>query len=147
MKHILGPMRVPFLVLPPACVLLGLGTAVGSVCQVNPVYVILAFLGATAAHIGVNAFNEYFDFKSGLDFKTERTPLNGGSGTLPRHPQLARQALATTIISLIITALVGIYFLFIRGIWLLPLGLLGFFVVFAYTPWFARNPVLYLISP
>lgn len=147
MKHLLGPMRVPFLVLPPACVLLGLGTAVWSVGQVNPVYVILAFLGATAAHISVNAFNEYFDFKSGLDFKTERTPFSGGSGTLPRHPQLARQALATAIVSLIITAWVGIYFLFIRGIGLLPLGLLGLFVVFAYTPWFARNPVLCLISP
>ena len=55
--------------------------------------------GRRGAHLAVNMLNEYFDFKSGLDFKTQRTPFSGGSGTLPANPHLARQALTTAIVS------------------------------------------------
>ncbi len=40
----------------------------------------LALLGAFLAHISVNTLNEYFDFKSGLDLETIKTPFSGGSG-------------------------------------------------------------------
>jgi 1,4-dihydroxy-2-naphthoate octaprenyltransferase len=140
-------MRVPFLVLTPACVLLGLGTAVWTSGQTNVLHFIVVLVGAVGAHISVNAFNEYFDFKSGLDQRTERTPFSGGSGTLPAKPALARQALLTASIALGITALVGLYFLYVRGWALLPLGLLGLLVIFGYTPWLAHHPVLCLIAP
>ena len=146
-KYLLGPMRLPFLILTPACVLLGLGTAVWSSAHVSTLYFILALVGALCAHISVNAFNEYLDFKSGLDFKTERTPFSGGSGTLPEKPELARQALGTALIPFIIIVLIGLYFLSVRGLSLLPLGILGLFIVAAYTPWFAHNPLLCLIAP
>lgn len=97
MKGFLGPMRLPFVILTPACVLVGLGTAVWLTGEVNPIYFTLALIGAIAAHISVNAFNEYFDFKSGLDHRTHRTPFSGGSGTLPERPELARQALSVAI--------------------------------------------------
>ena len=48
-KDLLGPMRLPFLVLPPACVLLGIGAAVWSQGQINVWHAILAFVGAVAA--------------------------------------------------------------------------------------------------
>jgi 1,4-dihydroxy-2-naphthoate octaprenyltransferase len=38
-------------------------------------------------HGAVNAFNEYEDIKSGLDFKTQRTPFSGGSGTIVPVPE------------------------------------------------------------
>ncbi len=41
-KDILGPMRVPFLILTPACVLLGIATAVRSGVHIQP----------TSCHIG-----------------------------------------------------------------------------------------------
>ena len=85
-KFLLDPMRLPFLVLTPACVVLGLGTALWTNSQVNWVHFILVLIGALAAHISVNIFNEYFDFKSGLDSKTVRTPFSGGSGRLPKKP-------------------------------------------------------------
>ena len=147
LKFLTGPMRLPFLILTPACVLLGLGTALWSSAQVRYLYFILTLIGAISAHISVNAFNEFFDFRSGLDSRTERTPFSGGSGTLPEKPELARLALGTALITLLITGVIGIYFLRIRGLFLLPLGILGLIVVVAYTPWLARNPILCLIAP
>lgn len=140
-------MRLPFVVLTPACVILGLGTAVWTSGHVRIVHVILALVGAISAHISVNAFNEYFDFKSGLDFRTERTPFSGGSGTLPEKPSMARKAMGTAIAALIVTGLIGVYFLYVRGMLLLPLGILGLFILLAYTPWLAHNSLLCLMSP
>jgi 1,4-dihydroxy-2-naphthoate octaprenyltransferase len=148
LKYVLGPMRLPFLVITPACVLTGLGTAVWSSTEkVSGLYFFLALIGGICAHISVNSFNEYFDFKSGLDARTIRTPFSGGSGTLQEKPEFARQALITALTALAIVGLIGLYFLYVRGLALLPLGVLGLFVIAAYTPWFAHNPFLSLISP
>ena len=140
-------MRLPFLILTPACVLVGLGTAIWTSGKVSIIHFVLALVGAMGAHISVNAFNEYFDFKSGLDARTRRTPFSGGSGTLPGKPAMAGQALATAVIALAITGAIGLYFVFSRGWALLPLGLLGLVTVFAYTPWMARYPLLCLLAP
>ena len=147
LKLLLGPMRVPFLILTPACVLLGIGTAVWTSGHVNLFYLAPIFIGAVCAHISVNAFNEYFDFKSGLDSQTTRTPFSGGSGTLPARPDLARPALNIAWIALAIASLIGVYFLVVRGLALLPLGLLGMFVIITYTTWWTRNPLLCLLAP
>lgn len=146
-QEILGPMRVPFLVLPPACVALGAGTAVWTSGEVSIAHVILALVGAVAAHISVNAFNEYFDFRSGLDLRTQATPFSGGSGTLAAHPEAARTALITASVALALAALVGIYFLTVWGPVLLPLGLLGLILIVIYTPWMTHYPFLCLIAP
>jgi 1,4-dihydroxy-2-naphthoate octaprenyltransferase len=146
-QHILGPMRVPFLMLPPACVALGTGTAVWTSGGVSVLHVILALIGAIAAHISVNAFNEYFDFKSGLDLRTQATPFSGGSGTLAVHPEAARTALITASSALAVATLIGIYFLTVWGLALLPLGVLGLILIVIYTPWMTRFPFLCLIAP
>ena len=148
MKAFFGPMKPSFLVLTPACVLLGLGTAVWRSSQaVSLGYFLLVLVGATCAHISVNAFNEYYDFKSGLDLVTQRTPFSGGSGALPQRPDMAGMAFITAWVSLAITALIGFYFVAVRGIALLPLGITGLVVVFTYTNWVTRHPLLCLIIP
>jgi 1,4-dihydroxy-2-naphthoate octaprenyltransferase len=146
-KHLLGPMRLPFLVLSPACVVLGLGTAIWTSGKVNILYFIIALIGAISAHISVNAFNEYLDFKSGLDARTKRTPFSGGSGTLPAKPALAHHALSIALITFTMTGLIGLYFLRVRGLSLLLLGLLGLLLLLTYTPWMTRNPWLCLLAP
>jgi 1,4-dihydroxy-2-naphthoate polyprenyltransferase len=146
-KLLLGPMRVPFLILPPACVLLGLGTAIRTTGHINWLHLAMALVGAVCAHISVNAFNEYFDFKSGLDATTQRTPFSGGSGTLQARADMAGPALAVAWTALAITALIGVCFAFLRGPAILPLGILGLLVIFAYTPWLTRDPFLCLIAP
>jgi 1,4-dihydroxy-2-naphthoate octaprenyltransferase len=146
-KYLLGPMRVPFLILTPACVLLGLGTAVWTAGRVSILHVVLTLVGAVAAHVSVNAFNEYFDFKSGLDSRTQRTPFSGGSGTLQERPQLAGWALGIAAGSAALVGLIGLYFVYVRGWLLLPLGLLGLLLIVVYTPWVARIPLLCLVAP
>ena len=144
---IFGPMRLPFLILTPACVMLGAATAAWSGAELNLYYLAFTFIGAVAAHISVNALNEYDDCKSGLDFTTQRTPFSGGSGTLPQSPDKAHVALITGVVSLVVTATVGVYFLYIRGLWLLPVGFAGLVIIVAYTKWITKNAVLCLVAP
>jgi 1,4-dihydroxy-2-naphthoate octaprenyltransferase len=145
LKLWLGPMRVDFLYLDVACVLLGTGAAVWTHGKINILYLILAFVGAVCAHISVNALNEYLDFKSGLDLQSEPTPFSGGSGTLRERPDMAPIALGIGVGCLVITALIGLYFLVVRGWALLPLGVLGLLVIVVYTSWITHYPLLSLI--
>jgi len=140
-------MRPNFLILTPACVLLGIATAFWSGASLNPVYIILILAGALMAHTSVNALNEYFDFKSGLDLITVKTPFSGGTKSLPENPEKAHLALITGLVSLALVAFIGIYFLMERGLWLLPIGIIGIILVYAYTPFITRHPFLCLISP
>lgn len=144
---VFGPMRLPFLTLVPACVLLGAATAYLETGSLNWLHLALALLGGIAAHIGVNALNEYDDFRSGLDMRTERTPFSGGSGTLPDQPDKSRYALITGLIGLKIVLLVGVYFVIQWGWAIVPLGLLGMLVIVAYTPAMTRSPLLCLMAP
>jgi 1,4-dihydroxy-2-naphthoate octaprenyltransferase len=144
---LIGPMRPNFLVLTPACVLLGIATAFWSGASLNPLYIILILAGALMAHTSVNALNEYQDFKSGLDLITVKTPFSGGTKSLPENPQKAHLALITGLVSLILTVCIGVYFLIERGPWLLPAGLLGIIIIYTYTPFITRHPLFCLIAP
>ena len=77
-KPLLGPMRLPFLILTPACVAVGVGTAYWQAGDISWLQLPLLLLGALSSHICINAFNEYCDFRSGLDTRTQRTPFRGG---------------------------------------------------------------------
>jgi 1,4-dihydroxy-2-naphthoate octaprenyltransferase len=55
--------------------------------------------------------------------------------------------LLSGLFSLTVTTVVGVYFLFVRGLWLLPVGLLGIVIIVAYTKWITKNPLLCLIAP
>ena len=140
-------MRTPFLILTLACVLLGAGTAFWTTDQFNGLYTIIIIVGALCSHISVNALNEYFDFRSGLDMHTVRTPFSGGSGTLPAQPQAMGVALAIGLISLAIVAAVGLFFSIVSGWAILPLGILGMIVIAAYTTVLLRNPLTSLLAP
>jgi 1,4-dihydroxy-2-naphthoate octaprenyltransferase len=147
LRNLAGPMRIPFLVLTPACVSLGVGSAIWTTGEVRVLFVVLALIGALSAHISVNSLNEYFDYRSGLDFRTKRTPFSGGSGVLPENPNTAGYALIIGLVSLALTGIVGIYFIQVWGWRLLPLGLIGLFVIVFYTIWFTARPLLCLAVP
>ncbi len=144
---LIGPMRPNFLILTPACVLLGIATAYWSGATLNPLYIVLILTGALMAHISVNALNEYHDFKSGLDLVTEATPFSGGTKTLPNNPTKAHLALISGIVTIVLVACIGIYFLMVRGPWILPVGILGLVIIYTYTPLLTRSPFLCLIAP
>jgi 1,4-dihydroxy-2-naphthoate octaprenyltransferase len=147
MHPIFGPLRPSFLILTPACVALGLATAHLGGADIGLFPAVLFLAGAVAAHAGVNALNEYFDFKSGLDARTVPTPFSGGSGTLPAHPELAPLTLAMGLAGAGLALAVLLYFIAVRGFALLPIGVLGMALVLAYTPWITRSPWLCLVAP
>jgi 1,4-dihydroxy-2-naphthoate octaprenyltransferase len=147
LRTVIQTFRPPFIVLSPVCVLLGLSVSLTTATSINYFLFFLVLVGATAAHISVNTLNEFYDFKSGLDLKTDKTPFSGGSGALPDNPEAAKSVLITGVISLLITITIGIYLCFISGIEILPIGLIGVAIIITYTQWINRLPFLCLIAP
>jgi len=142
-----GPMRAPFLLLVPVVVGLGWAAALHDGHRVSLSDLLLAFVGALAAHISVNALNEYEDFRSGLDLLTEPTPFSGGTGTLPKYPDKANHALYVGLGALVVVGAVGLWFMNQRGLALLPLGLAGIALIVLYTRFLTRSPILCLFAP
>ena len=147
MKFIISTMRPRFLILAIACVFLGTAAAIWTVGAVNPWHVILAFIGGLAAHGCVNAINDYSDIRSGLDFRTNRTPFSGGSGTFVEEPTKIHLALWTTIGTALVTTAIGIYFTLVVGWPILLIGVIGMIVILTYTKWLNKQPFLCLLSP
>jgi len=147
LKTILRSTRPSFLVLSPICVFLGLSTSLVTQSQVNLFIFVLIVIGAISAHISVNMLNEYFDFKSGLDLKTEKTAFSGGSGALPDNPKMADTILIIGLVFLIATIVIGIYLIVERGFQILPIGIVGVVLIITYTQWLNRFPLLCLIAP
>ena len=144
---LLRSTRGPFLILAPVCVLLGLAVTSQQAIPLDTLKVILIFVGALCAHISVNVLNEYLDFQSGLDLTTQRTPFSGGSGALPAEPTAARAALVFSVVTLMISALIGLYFVWLGVFKLLLLGLLGLVLIVTYTRQINRSPLLCLVAP
>jgi 1,4-dihydroxy-2-naphthoate octaprenyltransferase len=97
-------------------------------------YALLAGFGLVLTHISVNTLNDYFDFKSGIDLKTKVTPFSGGSGILKAGLLKPGQVLAMGVITLLLAAPVGIYFIIVQGWLLLPLLIVAALCVVLYTP-------------
>lgn len=148
---LLGVVRGRFLLLTLSCVALGVALAAraqGGTVVVGEVLLVL--LGALAAHVAVNALNEWGDYRSGPDLRTQRTAFSGGSGTLVARPHLLGRTLVLGLGSLLACVLIGLFFL-LRKPQLLPslapLGLTGLALVLLYTPWLTRHPWLCLFAP
>lgn len=147
LKAVFQSMRIPFLVLTPACVLLGVATAVASDAPVIWIHLWLALAGALAAHVAVNTLNEYQDFHSGLDALTSRTPFSGGSGALIKWPDAAMAVGCTAWLALGTVGVIGLFFVLRFGAAVLPLGALGVAIIVFYTRWINRRPWVCLLAP
>jgi len=140
--------RPQFLILTPVCCLVGLGSAAYVLKGAVPWgYLALVLVGALFSHVAVNVLNDYFDYRSGLDLMTHRTPFSGGSGILPAGLMSPKGVLTLGVVSLAVVVAVGAYFLKVWGWRILPLGLLGIAVVVLYTEYITRNPILCLLAP
>jgi len=144
---VFGPMRLPFLLLTPACLAVGVAAAWREGAVLEASTVVLLLVGGVASHIAVNALNEYQDARSGLDATTTPTPFSGGSQTLPQNPGWEKAALVTGTMAALIAAAVGVVLMLRSGPGLLWVGLPGLLVVVAYTPWITRTTWLCLVAP
>lgn len=147
LKTLSQTTRPSFLILTPICIFLGLSSSFASGADIGMMDSVLIIIAATLAHISVNMLNEYFDFESGLDLQTERTPFSGGSGALPDQPEMAAAVFRVGVGTLLAVIGIGIYFVIQAGMKLMPIGLIGVLVIVTYTQWLNRLPILCLIAP
>lgn len=133
MKKWLMVIRAPFL--PLSIVLAFLGAAMAWYDGAFHVgHAFLAGFGILLAHISVDVLNEYFDYRSGVDLNTEKTPFSGGSGALPQGLLTARQALWLGLGAFIIIIPIGVYYVLSKGWALLPLLLVAALCILIYSP-------------
>lgn len=131
-------LRPHFLLLTLATMLISVSCLIYEGKPLNLTDIMLVFIGTLLAHISVKVLNDYFDYKSGLDLKTKRTPFSGGSGILtsgllnPSHVKL----LGLTCMSL--GLILAIYFYFKVGWPVLAIVLIGVFLIYFYTDYLTK---------
>jgi 1,4-dihydroxy-2-naphthoate polyprenyltransferase len=142
-------IRAPFLLVALISVLVGVSVAVYEPHPhpINFLYLALAFVGALLSHIAVNVFNEYFDYKSGVDFKTMKTPFSGGSGVLPAGLLNPRSVYILGIACVAVILAIGGYFIYAQGPLIIPVGVVGIITVYFYTTHITKSPLLCAIAP
>jgi 1,4-dihydroxy-2-naphthoate octaprenyltransferase len=137
-QGIVTVIRIPFLILSLILGILGAAVAwyesrhFGSMFNIG--YAVFALLGLLIAHAAVNIFNEYFDARSGLDYKTRRTPFSGGSGATPSGLLTLQQDLWLGIICFVFLIPIGVFFVLVKGWMLLPLLVLATGLIILYSP-------------
>jgi len=138
LRSLIPITRANFLPLTLVIVLAGLAAALHSQRTLNGFDALLVLIGGMLTHASVNAFNNYFDYKSKIDAKTTKTPFSGGINVLVQGIAAPKAALATALVCLIGALFVGAYFLARLFYVLLPLILYGLFVIVLYTPVLSR---------
>lgn len=129
-------MRVKFFLAGIPSVFLGAALAYYLVGKFDPLYFFLTLIGVVLAMIGCYTFNEYFDFKSGVDVvirKEDITPFSAGSRVLPEALLAPLLVLKAGITAWIIAFIIASYLALVRGWLVIPFALAGFFTGALYT--------------
>ena len=123
-------IRVRFLLASVIAVLVGLAINWSQNVTISYFDAILTFAGVMALHASVDLLNDYWDFKRGIDTKTTRTKMSGGTGVLPEGLLKPSSVYRAGVVFLIIGSLIGSYFVITNGI--LIAIILGFAVISIY---------------
>ena len=123
-------IRVRFLLASIIAVSVGLALHWSQNGSLDYLDVILTFAGVLALHASVDLLNDYWDFKRGIDTKTTRTKMSGGTGVLPEGLLKPSSVYRAGVIFLIIGSLIGSYFVITYGI--LIAIILGFAILSIY---------------
>ena len=123
-------IRVRFLLASVIAVLVGLALNWSQNGTIAYFDAFLTFAGVMALHASVDLLNDYWDFKRGIDTKTTRTKMSGGTGVLPEGLLKPSTVYRAGVIFLIIGSLIGSYFVITYGI--LIAIILGFAILSIY---------------
>lgn len=128
-------LRAPFLTGTLVSIFLGTAIAWTRNSAFNPGYFLLALLGGIFLHLGANISNDYFDHKSGNDEINKEfiRPFSGGSRTIQLGLLSPKEVLAGALLFYASATLIGVYFAFTVGAFVLILGLFGLFSGLFYT--------------
>ncbi len=109
-------IRVRFLLASVIAVSVGLSLNWQQNSSIDPLDAILIFFGVMALHASVDLLNDYWDFKRGIDTKTKRTKMSGGTGVLPEGLLKPSSVYRAGVVFLIIGSVIGGYFVITDGI-------------------------------
>jgi len=130
--------RANFLPLTVVIVAAGLSAAFFDQKSLDAVNASLTLIGALLTHIAVNIFNNYFDYKMGVDERTVKTPFSGGVSVIAEGKITPRIAFNAGLVSLIGAATIGMHFLRIIFWPTLPILAYGGVSICLYTPYLSR---------
>jgi 1,4-dihydroxy-2-naphthoate octaprenyltransferase len=109
-------IRVRFLLASVIAVSLGLSLNWWQNSSIDLLDAILIFAGVMALHASVDLLNDFWDFKRGIDTKTKRTKMSGGTGVLPEGLLKPSSVYRAGVAFLIIGSVIGGYFVITDGI-------------------------------
>ena len=81
----------------------------------NLLYAALTYIGIFCLHSSVDLFNDYWDFKRGIDLITKKTKFSGGTGVLPEGLLKPYEVYRAAVIFLVLGLLIGSSFVYVRG--------------------------------
>lgn len=99
------------------------------VTEINWLMFAAMMIACLALQIATNLFNEYYDFKRGLD-TAESVGIGGG---IVRHGLKPNNVLMTAVLLYVFAALIGVYICMNSSWWLAVIGLIGMAVGYLYT--------------
>ena len=123
-------IRVRFLLASVIAVSVGLSLHWWQTSSIEIFDSILIFAGVMALHASVDLLNDFWDFKRGIDTKTKRTKMSGGTGVLPEGLLKPSSVYRAGVAFLIIGSAIGGYFVITDGI--IIAVILGFAILSIY---------------
>ena len=109
-------IRIRFLLASVIAVSVGLSINWWQNSHIEPFDAMLTFAGVMALHASVDLLNDFWDFKRGIDTKTKRTKMSGGTGVLPEGLLRSSSVYRAGIAFLVIGSTIGGYFVIADGI-------------------------------
>tara|TARA_B110001454_G_scaffold182831_1_gene177554 strand:+ start:824 stop:1705 length:882 start_codon:yes stop_codon:yes gene_type:complete len=116
LSYWLRAIRIRFLLASVIAVSLGLSVTWWNSGTIDIFQAALTMGGIIALHASIDLLNDYWDFKRGIDTKTKRTPMSGGTGVLPEGLLKPKSVYNAGILFLVIGGLIGSYFVVLHGL-------------------------------
>ena len=82
----------------------------------NIIDALLTYVGVIFLHASVDIFNDYWDYKRGIDTTTKRTNFSGGTGVLPEKKLQPNIVYKAGFLCMVIGLAIGGYFIFQSGL-------------------------------
>ena len=116
LSYWLRAIRIRFLLASVIAVSLGLSVTWWHFGVIDIFQAALTMGGVIALHASVDLLNDYWDFKRGIDTRTKRTGMSGGTGVLPEGLLKPKSVYNAGILFLVAGGLIGGYFVVLHGV-------------------------------